>query len=367
MVIAAHIYSTYLPSSQLFQALRLLAIENTSLQVYIFCDEDDLEKDGYYNIEFIDVKPAAKSNLRLHYWYNFKLPALLKKIKADVFLSDAGVCSLKNTIPQWIVINNINFLYKKPVIKFKIDAYLRKYLPKISPAAAGVLVRQQYMGEQISSRYNIPQKKIHLLGEYFFDLYKPMQWEAKNDLLENVTAGIEYFLCVGTPATKNNITEIFKAFSLFKKRLKSSLKLVLTLQDVTLEECVKEFRLYKYREDVIVVDQFVQFTYPQLVAASYAVIYMPSQITGYSERGLSAMQSGTALIAVDAPEHESLYKDVALLSDVNDKSIADNMMLLYKDEALRNRCIEKGLELTKDCNVPALSEQISQIISRSRH
>jgi len=191
-----------------------------------------------------------------------------------------------------------------------------------------------------------------------------MLWETKNELLENLTGGIEYFLCIGMPATRANVTTVLKAFSLFKKRLKSGLKLVLALQDVSLEECVKDFRLYKYRDDVIVITEYQQHTYPQLLAAAYAAIYMPSEITGYSERGLPAMQSATPVITINTPEHQSLYKDAALFSDADDKSIADNMMLLYKDEDLRSRCIQKGLELTKECTLPAMANRLWQTISK---
>ena len=311
-----------------------------------------------------DIKPALKSNLRLNFWYNYKLPGLLKKIKADVFLNDAGICSLKVSIPQWSVLINTTFLHKNAVIKFKTDAYKRKYFPKISKAATGFLVRQEYMAGQVEKKYAVAGEKFHWMGEYFFSLYNPIPWEAKNELLENLTGGIEYFLCIGMPATRANVTTVLKAFSLFKKRLKSGLKLVLALQDVSLEECVKDFRLYKYRDDVIVITEYQQHTYPQLLAAAYAAIYMPSEITGYSERALPAMQSGTPVITVNTPEHQSLYMDAALFSDADDKSIADNMMLLYKDEDLRNRCIQKGLELTKECTLPAMADRLWQTISK---
>lgn len=363
MVIAAHIDSVYLPASQLFQSLKFLAQQNPADRFFIFADHDVPEKDGLHNIEFIDIKPALKSNLRLHFWYNYKLPGLLKKIKADVFLSDAGICSLKATMPQWSVLINTTFLHKNAVIQFKTDAYKRKYFPKISKAATGFLVRQEYMAGQVAGKYPVAKEKFHWIGEYFFDLYHPMPWEAKTGLLENLTGGIEYFLCVGMPATRANITTILKAFSLFKKRLKSSLRLVLALQDVSLEQCVKDFRLYKYRDDVIVINEYQQHSYPQLLAAAYAVIYMPSEITGYSERGLPAMQSGTPVITINKPEHHSLYKDAALFSDTDDKSIADNMMLLYKDEALRKDYIQKGLELTKECTLPAMANRLWQTIS----
>lgn len=363
MVIAAYIDSLHLPSSQLFQSLYYLAKKNPVHHFIIFSEKNAIEKEGPANMEFTDVK-SGKTSIGLYYWYNIKLPALLKKIKVNVFISDSGICSLNAKIPQWIQVTNTGFLHKNSVVRFDTNAYKRKHFQKFVQTAAGVFVMQEYMTRQIMSRYPAPAEKFLVTGEYFSDHFKPMSWETKNDLLEQLTGGIEYFLCNGMPATKKNITTILKAFSLFKVRLKSSLKLVLALQEVTLEECVKDLGLYKYRQDVVVINEYTKHTYPQLISAAYTVIYMPTEITGYSESGLPALQSGTALITINQPEHHDLYKNAALFSDPNDKSIADNMMQLYKDEALRNTLIQKGLQLTNSLTLPAIAANLWEAVAK---
>lgn len=141
------------------------------------------------------------------------------------------------------------------------------------------------------------------------------------------------------------------------------MKLVLNLYDVSLEDCVKDFHLYKYRDDVIV-EKYSNPAYKpaQLVASAYAALYLPSEIRGRDE-GLEALLCAVPLITTDQPEHHSLYKDAALFSHTNEQSIADNMMILYKDEQLRSDLIRKGLELAKKYELPALAEHTWQAIT----
>src|SRR5437870_1924310 len=41
------------------------------------------------------ARPAARHPLLWKYWYNIKVPAVLRKYKADVFVSCDGFCSLR--------------------------------------------------------------------------------------------------------------------------------------------------------------------------------------------------------------------------------------------------------------------------------
>lgn len=378
MVIAAHIHSQLLAVSQLFQSLKFLAQHHPHIQLVIFINDPLIKEsaisingssEGEHepspsNIQFKKIRLPLTSNLRIHFWYNYKLPSILKKIEADIFISEVGICSLKSQIPQWLWITNTSFLDKKAIRRFPTDGYMRKYFPRFLKICAGVMVREEYMTSQVLEKYDAPANKFHFAGEYLYDIFKPVEWEAKNELLETFSSGIEYFYCDCNTVTRTNITVLLKAFSLFKKRLKSGFKLVLHLYDVSLEDCVKDFHLYKYRNDVIVEHSRASAYQPaQLIASAYAAIFLPSEIRGHDD-GLNALVCAVPLIITDKPEYHSLYKEAVLFSYLDEKSIADNMILLYKDESLRNSYIQKGLELMKTYTLPAVANRLWQTISK---
>ena len=63
------------------------------------------------NVTPIVAGPPARHPLLWKYWYDFKLPAVLKKYKADVFFSPDGFCSLRTAVPQCLVIHDLAFLH----------------------------------------------------------------------------------------------------------------------------------------------------------------------------------------------------------------------------------------------------------------
>ena len=56
------------------------------------------------NAEIIVTKPPPQNTLLKKIWWDVKLPSLLKKIKADLFISFTDNCSLTAAIPQFIVV-----------------------------------------------------------------------------------------------------------------------------------------------------------------------------------------------------------------------------------------------------------------------
>ena len=62
------------------------------------------------NILPVITGPKTKNRLLLQYWLNYKVPAVLRKHKVDVFVS-IGNCSLRTKVPQCLVINELAFLH----------------------------------------------------------------------------------------------------------------------------------------------------------------------------------------------------------------------------------------------------------------
>ncbi|MFT3982159.1 MAG: hypothetical protein QM687_16945 [Ferruginibacter sp.] len=362
MVIAAHIHSPGLQASQLLQSLRFLAAQHTDTDFIIFTNDTGFPEALPSNIKFMPVQPALKSNLRLHYWYHYRLPSLLKKLQAGIFISDTGITNTRIKVPAWLWIGHTGFLQKKTTVPSQADRYLRKYFPQFLQAATGILLKEDFMKEQLLQTYPAAAGKCFVAGQYLDEIFHPMDEEHKTTLLEKLSDGTEYYYCACTPYTKDNITTVLKAFSLFKKRLKSSLKLVLHLKGVSLEDCVQEFRLYKYRQDVIIADHTTAFSAASLMAASYAVIHLPAELNGLEQTGIAAFASGVPLITIAGAADHLPYKDAALFSKMTDISIADHMMMLYKDEELRKEYISKGLQAESMYTLPAVADRLWQTI-----
>ena len=82
----------------------------------------------------------------------------------------------------------------------------------------------------------------------------------------------------------------------------------------------------------------------QVIGASYALVYA-SLFEGFGIPILEAFQCNVPAIVSNTSSMPEVAGDAALLIDPSSpEDIANNMHLLYKDEALRNRLIAKAPE-----------------------
>ena len=173
--------------------------------------------------------------------------------------------------------------------------------------------------------------------------FKPSAWQQKDAVKEKYTEGLEYFLHTGPVNTGSNLITLLKAFSFFKKRQKSNMQLLLASKSVvTDKEFIKSLASYKYRDEVKLLDNLSEENIAQITAAAYALIY-PSFYNACGTSLLHAMQSDIPVITGNNTAMPEICGDAALYINPNDfNDIAEKMMLLFKDEDLRNQLIIKG-------------------------
>lgn len=346
MIIAAHIPGTATEESPLFHCLRLLAEEKQETRFIFFTDEKWKMPAGLPgNIKCVVISPALKNGLLMHYWYHFKLPGLLKKYGAAHFISESGAVGLKIHIPQFMFLNTVSFLQKKPVQAQEYARYIKRYFPKFSEKATVIFVTENFIGDRLAEKYPAVKTKIMYAGHGLNSVYQPAGWIQKEKFLESFTGGTEYFIAECSLLTRLNILILVKAFSHFKKRLKSAMKLVLVLKGIGINDCIKDFHLYKYRDDVKIVYYTNDKEYAPVLAAAYGAIFLPREIIAENS-GLHALAAGVPLVTVENTDALSVYGDAALYTSLSEKAIAENMMMLYKDEEGRKNHIEKGLNIS---------------------
>lgn len=148
-----------------------------------------------------------------------------------------------------------------------------------------------------------------------------------------------------------NLLNLLKAFSLFKKWQKSNMKLLVAGRMAwQYEDLLEKIKTYKYREDLVLLGALEEAQLTRITASAYALVY-PSFFEGFGMPIVEAMQSGVPVIASNTSSMPELGSDAALYADPNDPdAMAKQMLLLYKDEKLRNFQIEKGLDRAQDFN-----------------
>ncbi len=314
----------------------------------------------------IHTVPFPSSSLLWKYWYSVKLPAVLKKYKADVLVCGDGCCSLKTKIPQCLLVYDLSFLNKPLVIKKSKAAFLKRNMPKFLVKARSVATITSHLKKTIKDGYQVSGSKIDTVYPGISENFQPLSIEEKIELKNKYTEGKEYFLYSGAIHAGKNLIDLLKAFSLFKKRQQTNMKLVLAGSvAINYNSFSKSLQTYKYRNDVVLTGHLEENELAKLTGASYGLIN-PCVAEELDVVVLEAMQCNVPVIVANTVTMHEVTKNAALYATAsNNKDLADKMMLLYKDEKGRNEMINKGSELIVAFNWDATARLLWQSIQKA--
>ncbi|MCP4551073.1 MAG: glycosyltransferase family 4 protein, partial [Bacteroidetes bacterium] len=92
------------------ETLRLITVQHPEHEFYFLFDRD-YDNDFIFsdNITPIIIGPQARHPFLYYLWFEKSVPAVLKKLKIDLFLSPDGYLSLRSKIPSINVIHDLNF------------------------------------------------------------------------------------------------------------------------------------------------------------------------------------------------------------------------------------------------------------------
>jgi glycosyltransferase involved in cell wall biosynthesis len=295
------------------------------------------------NIKPLVISPPARLPVLWKYWYDVKIPAALKKIKADVFVSPDGYCSLATKIPQCMVIHDLGFLHHPQAYKKSHVRFFKKKTPKFLKKAKSIVTVSLFSKEDIIKQYKIDPAKIDVIYNGVKNIFQPVSFGEKTAIKEKYTQEKEYFIYLGAIQPRKNLINLLKAFSIFKKRLQSNMKLVIVGRLAWKnEEFLQLINTYKYRSDVVLTGYVAEQELAALLGSAYALVY-PSLFEGFGVPVAEAMKCEVPVLTSEKTSMQEVAGDAALYFNPKEHvDIADKMMLIYKDENLRKQLIEKG-------------------------
>ena len=349
MTTGAHISGTHPHNNLLFSSLKILASEHPDNH-FIFFTERPLA--GLQsNCTNVIIAPRPKNKLLLYYWYNYKLPVFLNKYNAKVFISDAGMLNIKTGISQYLFFDSVC-----------PDEDNKRYFKKIFRAclntAVNIFTTEDCITEELAAKYSISGNKLLTL-HYDFPEKNINTKHDDQTIKDKYTKGDDYFLCPVYSASPDQLIVLLKAFSQLKKWQKTSLKLILLLRIKSPEDPVPDFKNYKYREDVILM-QHTEKTENDFLKSCFAFVWFGS----FRQRSIAfaALQNDVPLIVSDNKINKSLFGEGVLFTMLTVHDLAEKMQVLYKDESIRNKTIECGKFLLQKYNSTVATTALQSII-----
>jgi hypothetical protein len=173
---------------------------------------------------------------------------------------------------------------------------------------------------------------------------RPLLPAEKATARTNFAEGKEFFLALLSGTGENALINLLKAFSLFKKRQRSNMRLVLA-GDLPgpRKGLTEKLATYKYREEVHWYDNPGEEDVIQMTGAAYALLFCFGRNTLGGPLP-DAWKTGTPVIATGPAGELPAWATAAVIHAPPDNppALAAQLMLLYKDETIRQDLIAKG-------------------------
>lgn len=294
-----------------------------------------------FSANVIPIVQPRKIELLSKIRNDHRISSLLKKYNTDVFVTFQSL--LQTKIPQCLI---------------ALDKSTSKYLKK----AKVIITKSEFSKKKIIGKYKIDENKIDVVYKAVDEIFQSILFEEKEKIKENHADGNEYFLFTGK-VQLDNLLNVLKAFSGFKKLQKSNMQLLIASRNEMTKEILEMLRLYKYKSEVKILDVDKK-TLAAITGAAYAFVY-PFAQGGYSHL-LEAMRCDVPVLTSNTGCMPEVCGDAALFFDYkNHKDIADKMMFIYKDEKLRQQLIDKGKEQIKKYSWDKIAELLWQSIEKA--
>ncbi len=303
-------------------------------------DEDFVFSD---NVKPIVISPPTRHPLLWFLWFEIRIPQVLRKYKADLFLSPDGYLSLNTRVKQLAVIHDINFAHRPKDLPWLTAKYCNYFFPRFAKRAKRIATVSYYSKEDICRTYQIPADDIDVVYNGVNKIYTVTSEEDKATTREKYTNGEAYFLYIGSLHPRKNICGLLRAFDAFRTSVDSDIKLVITGGEMfKTSDITRTYEGMRFKDDVVFTGRLPIEELHQVLGAALAMTFVP-YFEGFGIPVIEGMSAGIPVICSNTTSLPEVGGNAVYYADPFEVSqIKDAMIRVANDADLRAELIEKG-------------------------
>lgn len=295
------------------------------------------------NVTPVVVAPPTRHPLLWWFWFECRIPQVLKKYKADLFVSPDGYLSLRTGVKQLAVIHDLNFVHRPQDLPWLMARYYNYFFPKFARCAKRVATVSRYSKEDLQQTYGIAPDMIDVVYNGVNPQYAPTSENEKQKTRQRFTTGEPYFLYVGSLHSRKNLDGLLLAYEAFRKSGKSNVKLVIAGQLMfSSRRLTQVYGSMQFQEDVIFTGRLSVDDLHQVLGAALALVFVP-HFEGFGVPVLEGMRAGIPVICSNTSSLPEVGGDAVLYVDpAQPGQLAEAMHQLVDDADLRAELVTKG-------------------------
>ncbi len=329
--------------------------------------------DRPYDAEFIFssnvtgrvIYPPARHPFLWFWWFEQAVPAALRKIKPDLFLSTDGYLSLACKVPQVTVMHDLAFEHFPDHVNALTAWYYRYFTPKFAKKAKRIATVSEYSKQDIIKLYDVAPGKIDVVHNGSNELFQPLGDEEKTKVRQQFTGGCPYFIYAGALQPRKNIINLFLAFDQFKKNKSCNARLVMAGRNWSYRDAMKVHQAMQFRDDVVFPGHLTRADLSRLLGAAEALVYV-SLFEGFGIPIVEAMYCDVPVITSNISSMPEVAGEAGLFVDPYSISdIAEKMQLLFGNEELKLKLVQKGQLQRRQFTWQRTAEQLWECIIKT--
>lgn len=317
------------------------------------------------NITPLVLFPQARHPFLYYIWFQYSVKKALKKIDADLFISTDGYISLSTDVKTLNVFHDLNFEHYPKDVPLLERWYYRTFFPKYAHRANHIATVSEFSKQDIIKSYQISPDKIDVVYNGANEIYAPVDSTVKKMTREKLTGGHPYFFFIGSLHPRKNLSNLFKAFDIYRTSTNTTTKLVITgARKWWTDDIDKVYKNMVFREDIIFTGRLTISEIRNVMASSQALTYV-SYFEGFGIPIVEAFRCGIPVITSNVTSMPEIAGDAALTVDPFDPSaIADAMMKIDSDADLRETLITRGFQRAEEFTWDKSAERLWKAIEK---
>jgi len=327
-----------------FETLRRITTQHKEHQFYFIFDRKYDESFIFSdNITPVVISPQARHPLLYYLWFEKSIPRLLKKLQPDLFFSPDGYLSLATPVKSMNVFHDLNFEHYPDDLPYPERTFYRHYFPLYAHKAHRIATVSEFSKRDIINQYHVPPDKIDVVYNGANERYQPIPGPEKALVRIKYSQGKPYFVFVGALHPRKNLTNLFRAYDLFRHETGIEYKLLIIGHKKWWTKQIREaYEAMTYKEEVIFCGRLDPAELNKVISAATALTYV-SYFEGFGIPILEAFFCETPVITSNVTSMPEVAGDAAILVDpFSVKSICEGMKKVALDPALTSSLIERA-------------------------
>lgn len=297
------------------------------------------------NVKPLVLCPQARHPVLWYLFFEWSVTRVLRRYKADLFLSPDGWMSLRTKVPTLTVIHDLNFEHASDYLRPSHQRYMTRFFPRFARKATRVATVSEFSKQDLVDTYGIGAEKIDVVYDGSHSNYQPVSEEQQQSTRLKYTQGKPYFIFIGTISKRKNITNILLAYDKMRAATpQSQEKLVVVGHKFWWEgEVVEAYENMRFKDDVVFLGRAEADELSLLLGSARALLYC-SLFEGFGIPIIEAFNAHTPVVTSNLTSMPEVAGDAALLVDPYDTdAMAEAFARIATDDELCSTLIECGL------------------------